>query len=993
MAAAASLTAPQLAQHASAHHSASLTAPQLAQLLTLLRDTRVDELRTAHAAYCARAPLGVVCMRSVHLRLLAMARESLDLETLVGPARPHASAHHGAMARESLDLETLVGPARPHASAHHGAESLVVPARPDAPASTPPPRTRSSPSHALMPTISSAEIADEIVAPRISSAEIADEIVAPRGDLVYYLADEIAPPLLVEVEEARPPTTAPPLPPSSLLCSISHMLLKIPLHGDEDADDEYSCLLAAHHDAAAPDEPMGALEYLEEEAHANAHHGARAPPDAEGSGAQALGAPVEVAHANAHHGAQALGAPVEVAHAKAHHGAQALGAPVEVAHANADPHQGARALGAPVLPRAPGPPAPSVTAPVTALCNLLRRMEPRGAESGDALLPWLQAELAIAAAMGGEGIAQQAQLEAVMHVLEPIIKESTATPRPPPLIAATIKEPTATPRPPPLIAATIKEPTDMGAAPSSSPPTDERTTAVDAVSSATTSPVITAVNAVSSAAGFVVIPVMGRVFGAPSASGDIWSDESAAEVPGDYGGGGGGASCSTGNSSPAAADHKGTLESPFGKGAVLSTGMRHKGTLESPFGAMAACRAKAVHGKCSVQRADERPEPERALLGAVLGEIRAKRAALLQRARKREACALAVAELVAAKSRATRHCGLLNHEWNTKRLCRVAASEEMRAPLTKFQRQGGAPCWAGNSSGAAAERLANAAAVLETLTMLLVHTPNLPKKEAIEGLQRLLWRLAYVAARSATARNQQDVALLEACARLRQDSAQHGAAHRPPASLGVPVEHERCVELMGLIQRQLKRLQEESTIEAKAQLVTECWRLIFLGARPDARPTRLRLPNMEAGEQLPNTGMRPATAGGLSDESGAAARNPHATSASFHIRQALKPHATSASSGGSGRREEMSPSILGRREEMSPAASAAPGAAARWVVDRVSSIELDEASMADLLPTAAWTLIHATSSTLLSDLQLILEMLPPALQKASTAPLMAADGR
>ena len=872
-------------------HVASLTAPQLAQLLTLLRDTRVDELRTSHAAYCARAPLGVVCMRSVHLRLLAMARESLDLETLVGPARPHASAHHGA-------------------------ESLVVPARPDAPASTPPPRTRSSPSHALMPTISSA-------GPRLR----------PRGDLVYYLADEIAPPLLVEVEEARPPTTAPPLPPSSLLRSISHLLLKIPLHGDEDADDEFSCLLAAHHDAAAPDEPMGALEYLEEEAHANAHHGARAPPDAEGSGAQALGAPVEVAHANA------------------------------------DPHQGARALGAPVS-RAPGPPAPSVTAPVTALCNLLRRMEPRGAENGDALLPWLQAELAIAAAMGGEGIAQQAQLEAVMHVLEPIIKE-----------------PTATPRPPPLIAATIKEPTDMGAAPSSSsPPTDERTTAVDAVSSATTSPVITAVNAVSSAAGFVVIPVMGRVFGAPSASGDIWSDESAAEVPGDYGGGGGGASCSTGNSSPAAADHKGTLE--------------------SPFGAMAPCRAKAVHGKCSVQRADERPEPERALLGAVLGEIRAKRAALLQRARKREACALAVAELVAAKSRATRHCGLLNHEWNTKRLCRVAASEEMRAPLTKFQRQGGAPCWAGNSSGAAAERLANAAAVLETLTMLLVHTPNLPKKEAIEGLQRLLWRLAYVAARSATARNQQDVALLEACARLRQDSAQHGAAHRPPASLGVPVEHERCVELMGLIQRQLKRLQEESTIEAKAQLVTECWRLIFLGARPDARPTRLRLPNMEAGEQLPNTGMRPATAGGLSDESGAAARNPHATSASFHIRQALKPHATSASSGGSGRREEMSPSILGRREEMSPsilgsgrreemspAASAAPGAAARWVVDRVSSIELDEASMADLLPTAAWTLIHATSSTLLSDLQLILEMLPPALQKAPTAPLMAADGR
>jgi hypothetical protein len=248
----------------------------------------------------------------------------------------------------------------------------------------------------------------------------------------------------------------------------------------------------------------------------------------------------------------------------------------------------------------------------------------------------------------------------------------------------------------------------------------------------------------------------------------------------------------------------------------------------------------------------------------------------------------------------------------------------------------------------------------------------LPKKEAIDGLQRLLWRLAYVAARSATARNQQDVALLEVCARLRQDSAQHGAAYRPPASLGVPVEHERCVELMGLIQRQLRRLQVERTIEVKAQLVTECWRLIFLGARPDARPTPIRLsseagerlPNLEAGERLPNLGVRP---GGLSDESGDAAVNPHATG---------------AGSGGGG-----------RWEEMSAASSAAPSAAARWVVDTVSLLELDEASMADLLPTAAWTLIHATSSTLLSDLQLVLEMRPPDFQKASTAPLMIADGR
>ena len=430
---------------------------------------------------------------------------------------------------------------------------------------------------------------------------------------------------------------------------------------------------------------------------------------------------------------------------------------------------------------------------------------------------------------------------------------------------------------------------------------------------------------------------------------------------GSGGGGGGGACCSS--SSPAAADRKGTLE--------------------SLFGAMAASGAKSAHGQCSVQRAVERSvqrsDSERALLGAVLGEIRAKRAALLQRARKREACALAVAELAAAKTRATRHCGLLNHELNAKRLCRVVASEEMRAPLTRFQRQGRAGAGnssgavgqgragAGNSSGAAAERLANAAAVLETLTVQLQSAPALPKKEAIDGLQRLLWRLAYVAARSATARNQQDVALLEACARLRQGSAQHGAVYRPPASLGVPVEHERCVELMGLIRRQLRRLQEERTIEVKAQLVTECWRLIFLGAWPDARSTPVRLSLHSERERLPNLGVRPAAAGGLSDESGDAAVNPHATG---------------AGSGGGG-----------RREEMSAASSAASSAAARWVVDTVSSLELDEASMADLLPTAAWMLIHATSSTLLSDLQLVLEMRPPDLQKAPTAPLMAADGR
>ena len=70
-----------------------------------------------------------------------------------------------------------------------------------------------------------------------------------------------------------------------------------------------------------------------------------------------------------------------------------------------------------------------------------------------------------------------------------------------------------------------------------------------------------------------------------------------------------------------------------------------------------------------------------------------------------------------------------------------------------------------------------------------------------------------------------DEALERACERLRGPLP-------PPAALGVPVAHERAVALVGLLSRQMVRLREERTIEAKLELVNECWRVILIGTRP-----------------------------------------------------------------------------------------------------------------------------------------------------------------
>ena len=50
--------------------------------------------------------------------------------------------------------------------------------------------------------------------------------------------------------------------------------------------------------------------------------------------------------------------------------------------------------------------------------------------------------------------------------------------------------------------------------------------------------------------------------------------------------------------------------------------------------------------------------------------------------------------------------------------------------------------------------------------------------------------------------------------------------------------------------------------------------------------------------------------------------------------------------------------------------------------------ELSEATLADLLPTASWLLIKCAPSALLSDLQLIMELLPPERMSLPTAPLL-----
>ena len=72
--------------------------------------------------------------------------------------------------------------------------------------------------------------------------------------------------------------------------------------------------------------------------------------------------------------------------------------------------------------------------------------------------------------------------------------------------------------------------------------------------------------------------------------------------------------------------------------------MEFKEDADSIFAASLSSLSLAVPGH------EERPEAEEALLRAVPGEIGAKRRELLQRARKREGCARAVAELIAVSA-------------------------------------------------------------------------------------------------------------------------------------------------------------------------------------------------------------------------------------------------------------------------------------------------------------------------------------------------------
>ena len=773
-------------------HIASLTVPQLTQLLALLRETPIADVRAAHTTYCAQvtsrsapspplvfasvgsaipsaqaALLGTARISQTSLSLLQLVQETLDIDALLGPSpgTTELSASH----RQSVG-QTDSSAANVSALGNSQSESPLGSAQPN-------------PSAMQASAIGSAS-EEHVVSPGVPSA--------------------------LHVNAANIGAARLQLSSMCVLGSITGSLLKIPLHGDDDSDDEYSRVSAA----VNADMPSG--EESEDSA----------------------------------------------------------------------------------SPRVLSPDRASVMV----LCNLLRRLEPRGAESG-ALLPWLQAEHAIAAAMGGEGVAQQAQLGVVTQMLEPGILAARCSPA-------------AAASPPELgsDAAASLAPSSAAVQASASSASASAAAAAPALEDGTA-----AATAAATAARPIPVPL--HVDGPkPGSESDLLMEKTADEgdVP-----------------IPVA----GMVESPGPPSALVRPDqVLLSEAIYVPTELVSNAEAPTIDSIRNL-RPEERTEYEQALLGAVIDEIRFKRSVLLQRARKRELCSLAVAELTANKTRTTRHCGVLNAELNTRKLWKVVGSLEMRQPLAEFQLV---------QKGQEAQRIACAVNVLETLTILLASLPTLPKKESIDGLQRLLGRLAYVAARSATARNAQDVALLDACMRLRQSGPLP-----PPPSLGVPRAHERAVELIALIKRQLERLQHESTIEVKAALVTECWRLILLGTQEEPSPVRPRL--MSWGED-PRTNLAALI--------GSAAFVTTSSSESSHA----------ADFG------------------MSPAAAMSAGpplCAAAWAVDTVAQMTLDEEQLADLLPTAAWILINTASSTLLSDLQLILEMLPPNLfPVAPTAPLL-----
>ena len=256
-------------------------------------------------------------------------------------------------------------------------------------------------------------------------------------------------------------------------------------------------------------------------------------------------------------------------------------------------------------------------------------------------------------------------------------------------------------------------------------------------------------------------------------------------------------------------------------------------------------------------------------------------------------------------------------------------------------------------TAAAAERVGCAARALEVLSVHLSRQPTLPRKESIDGLQRLLGRLAYTSAQLACARNSGDDALREACCRLRGPLP-------PPPALGVPAAHERAAALVGLLTRHIERVRNERTVQAKAVLVTEWWHMLLRGTqRPGAGTGRHSCHADSAGaakDARDGDALADGRCGGQDDHAGGGTADADLTEEVLRPLSAADPPCA------------MPPLLrlvwhAGTRARVSPAP---PPTHTRAQV------------LADLLPTAAWMVINCTPTTLLTDLQLILEMLPPA---------------
>ena len=89
--------------------------------------------------------------------------------------------------------------------------------------------------------------------------------------------------------------------------------------------------------------------------------------------------------------------------------------------------------------------------------------------------------------------------------------------------------------------------------------------------------------------------------------------------------------------------------------------------------------------------------------------------------------------------------------------------------------------------------------------------------------------VAYSAASVACDRSTLDSELHAACLRLRDGP-------QPPPVLSVPVGHARLDVLGPLLGRLFDRLGRECSVEAKAELVSEWWRVVLFSARHATSP-------------------------------------------------------------------------------------------------------------------------------------------------------------